>query len=89
MKIKDGFMVRKIVDVWIVVPLGERVVDFNGILTLSESAARLWERLAEAEASREDLLAVLMETYDVGEDAAARDLDAFIASVEHAGLLQS
>jgi hypothetical protein len=89
MKIKNGFMLRKIVDMWVVVPLGERVVDFNGILTLSESAARLWARLVDEGASREDLLAEMTETYDVDAETASRDLDAFVESLRKADLLAS
>lgn len=39
MKIKKDFMLREIVGTWIVVPLGERVVDFNGMVTLNETGA--------------------------------------------------
>jgi hypothetical protein len=89
MKIKKGFMVRKIVDLWIVVPLGERVVDFNGILTLSDSAARLWNRLEAGSATRDELLAELTDTYDVDAETAAADLDAFFESLTVAGLIES
>jgi hypothetical protein len=89
MKIKKGFMVRKIVDLWIVVPVGERVVDFNGILTLSDSAARLWNRLEAGSATRDELLAELTDTYDVDAETAAADLDAFFESLTVAGLIES
>ena len=41
MKIKDGYMVREVAGSQIVVPVGERTVDFNGIITLNETAAFL------------------------------------------------
>ena len=84
MKIKDGFMLRQIVDVWVVVPLGERVVDFNGMLKVSDSGALLWKKLASSGASREELLADLLATYEVEAETAARDMDEFLDSLRHA-----
>ncbi len=89
MRLKPGFMLRKVVDTWVVVPLGERVVDFNGILTLTGSAAMLWERLSAAEgASREDLLARMLDEYEVDAATAAPDLDAFLAALREAELIE-
>lgn len=87
MKIKDGFMLRQIVDVWVVVPLGERVVDFNGMLKVSESGAFLWEKLANSGATREELLADLLAAYEVDAETATRDMDEFLNSLQHAELL--
>ena len=89
MKIKDGFLLRQIVDVWVVVPLGERVVDFNGMLKVSDSGALLWKRLAGAGASREELLADLLAAYEVDAETAARDMDEFLGSLRQAELLAS
>jgi hypothetical protein len=89
MKIKNGFMLRKIVDVWVVVPLGERVVDFNGILKVSESGALLWKKLTGAGATRDEMLADLLSVYEVDAETATRDLDEFLGSLTQAGLLES
>ena len=88
MKIKDGFMLRQIVDVWVVVPLGERVVDFNGMLKVSDSGALLWKKLAGSGAtSRKDLLSELMAAYEVDAETAGRDMDEFLESLRQADLL--
>jgi len=89
MKIKDGFMLRQIVDVWVVVPLGERVVDFNGMLKVSDSGALLWEKLASTGATREELLADLLAAYEVDTETATRDMDEFLNSLQQAELLAS
>lgn len=89
MRIKSGFMLRKIVDLWVVVPLGERVVDFNGILKVSESGALLWKKLAGPGANREELLADLLAAYAVDAPTATRDLEEFLGSLGQAGLLES
>ena len=34
---KDGYLVREIADSYVVVPVGERVIDFKGIMTLNDT----------------------------------------------------
>lgn len=86
MKIKSGFMLRNVIDSWVVVPLGERVVDFNGLITLNETGAYLWEQLKE-ETEKENLIKALLSEYDVDEKTASEDVEKFIAALEQGGLL--
>ena len=45
MKVKKDFILRKVSDSYIVVPVGEAVVDFSGMVNLNESGACLFEAL--------------------------------------------
>lgn len=87
MKIKKGFILRKVTDTWVVIPLGERVVDFNGMISLSESGALLWKKLSDG-AEIDDLVRVLMEEYDVDEETAKQDCAEFAEAVKANGLLE-
>lgn len=87
MKIKNGFMLREIAGTWIVVPIGQRVVEFNGLMTLSEAGAILWRKL-EAGATMDELAAAILEDYDVDEKTARDDVQEFVAGVEDKGLLE-
>lgn len=80
MKIKPGFMLRKIVDNWVVVPVGERVVDFNGLITLSETGAFLWDKL-QNDLEKDMLIKLILEEYDVDYETASSDVDEFIHSL--------
>lgn len=80
MKIKSGFMLREIAGQWLVVPVGSRVVEFNNIMTLSESGAILW-RLLEKGAEEDELVSALLSEYDVDEATARNDVRSFINSV--------
>ncbi len=86
MRIRNGFMMRRIAGVDVVVPAGEGNIDFNGIITLSETAAFLFERLHE-ETGEEELLSRLLCEYEVDEQEARADLTAFLAKLTEAGLL--
>lgn len=86
MKLKEGFMLRQVAGEWIVVPLGERVVEFNGIMTLSESGALLWRSL-EKDISKEELVKVILREYEVDEEIVRNDIQEFITKLEETKLI--
>ncbi len=87
MKIKENFILRKVADSYIVVPVGSMTLNFNGIINLNETGAFLFEKLQQG-AGREDLINVLLEEYDVVPDRAAKDVDVFIQKVRDADVLE-
>lgn len=86
MKIKDGFMLREVAGQWLVIPIGERVVEFNGIITLSESGALLWRRMENEDASEEDLVREILAEYIIDEDTARTDVQEFLVMISEKGL---
>jgi hypothetical protein len=86
MKTKDRFMLREIAGSWIVVPLGQRVVEFNGLMTLSESGALLWKEL-EKGAGQEQLVDAILAEYDIDKVTAQEDVNEFINAVCQRGLV--
>ncbi len=87
MKIKQDFVLKKIAGSYVVVPVRQKAVDFNGIIKLSESGALLWG-LLENGAEREELIAKLLEEYLVDEATASADVDRFIEHLREADLLE-
>ena len=53
MKIKDGFILKEMAGSWVVVPVGENMVNFQMMMTLNESGAFLWNQLAEEKTEEE------------------------------------
>ena len=86
MKIKEDFVLRQVADTWVVLPLGQTSVDFDGMLTLNESGVLLWRAL-ERGAMREDLVQVLTAEYEVSDQQALADVDEFLALLMKAGCL--
>jgi len=87
MKIKKGYMVRDIADTYIVVPVGERVIDFKGIMTLNETGYFLWNKLTDG-ISYDDLLKALLDEYEVDEATARADLDEFLGVARENGVIE-
>lgn len=87
MKVKEGYILREVAQTWMVVPFGERVVEFNGIITLNQTGAFLWGKLEE-DADEASLLKAMLEEFDVDAKTAKNDIDEFIASLRDGGLLE-
>ncbi len=85
--LKDGFVLRQVADTWVVMPLGQVSLDFNGMLTLNETGALLWQAL-EKGGDAEALTNALTAEYDVSAEQAREDVDAFLAKLQQAGCLQ-
>ncbi len=73
MKAKSGFVVRNIVDEFILMPKGDNIGKFNGTILLNEVSAFVWEKLQNP-ISKEDLLNAILDEYEVDRDVAAKDL---------------
>lgn len=73
MKIKEGFELRELCGEYIVVAHGEKNIDFSKIISLNESAAVMWEAVADKDFSAEDMANALLAVYDVDNDTALKD----------------
>lgn len=87
MKIKEGFLLREIAGNHVVVPIGEATLDFNGMMSLNETGAFLFEKLIKG-ASEEQLVEDLISAYDVERELAKKDVEDFIRKVEREDLFE-
>lgn len=77
MKIKSGFLLRKVAGRNIVAASGDISQDFQGIITLNETGAFLWEKLSQ-DLTEEELIKMLVQEYEVGEAVAVKDVREFL-----------
>ena len=87
MKIKENLVLRQVADTWTVLPLGKDIINFDGMLTLNDTGAMLWQML-ENGAEKEELVKSLTKEYDVSEQQALTDIEEFIDKLSNAGCLQ-
>ena len=87
MKIKDGFLLREIAGSWVVVPLGQRVVEYNGLMVLSESGAMLWKKM-ETGAEMDDLVQAILSEYDIDEATARADVEEMVGNISKRCLIE-
>ena len=88
MKIKEGFILREIAGSFVVVPVGQNLVDFSSMITLNETGAFLWKQI-ELGADEELVVKALMDEYEVDEETAKEDVKEFINLLIYNGLIEN
>ena len=86
MKANPGFILRNVVDEYILMPTGDKIGKFNGTVLLNEVSALVWEKLQNP-ISREDLLKAILDEFEVEKAVAAADLDALLAKLKEYGVI--
>ena len=87
MKLKKDLVLRQIADIWVVMPLGDTMLDLSGMLSLNETGAFLWECL-ERGADQEKLLADITAEYEVDPEEAKRDIADFLEKLRKSGCFE-
>ena len=82
LKVKKGFLLRRLGDEFMVVAIGEASKSFNGMIRLNDTGAFYWKEL-EKGSSEDDLAAKTLERYEgVDQETARRDVREFLQSIE-------
>ena len=88
MKIKNGFILRKVPGMNLVMPTGKNVKTFNGSLMLNDTGAFIFEKLQKG-STPEQTAGALTEEYDVALETAGADVRSAIASLIEAGVAEA
>lgn len=86
LKIKEGFIVREILDSYMAVPVGERTRDVHGVIALNETGAFLWKMLEE-DTSEDKLIASMVKEYEITEETAKDDIKEYLSFLREKGWL--
>ena len=85
MKIKKGYILRVVAKQNVVLPaVGD--LELDRMLTLNATGKFLWERL-EKGAEKEDLVAAMLDHYEIDENTARTCVDNFVRNLEQYGFL--
>ena len=86
MKRSADFLLRDVAGTLVIVPVGAAVSAFPGMITLNATGAYIWE-LLETEQTAETLTEALVARYEVAEDRARADVEAFLNKLRPTGAL--
>lgn len=86
MKINKEFVLREIAGESILVPSGSQAKKVDGIIALNPVAALIWKALCE-KADYQYALEQMLDTFEVSEEEARRDLDEFLDQMENNDLI--
>ena len=87
MKVREGFILKKMGTQAVVIAIGSASKVFNGMVKLNETGELMWEKLVEG-ATREELIAAILEVYEVEEEVAQKDVDRLIEKLKKPGIIE-
>ena len=83
-RVKDGFLIQKMMDGYIIVATGEKADSFHSMIQTNETGAFYW-RLLEKGTTPEEMVSAAMEHYaDLDEETAVRYIDEFLEGISPA-----
>ena len=86
MRRNEDYIVRKIAGEVILIPSGGAAARLNGMVSLNELAAFLWEQLKEPR-DLEELIRLVTGEYEVSREEAEKDIREFIARLKEEGMV--
>ena len=86
MKIVKDFILREIAGECVLIPTGVTTQEFNGLITLSETAKFIWENIENVD-SFQEMIALILENYEIDEQTATKDAWEFINQLTETGFV--
>ena len=87
MKIVKEFILREIAGECVLVPTGATSQEFNGMITISDTAKFIWENIEKVD-SLEEMIRMVLDTYEIDEETARRDTIAFVGALVENGFIE-
>ena len=86
MEVKKQLVLREIAGDYALIPVGDTVIKNNGLFSLSETVARIWALLPQADGA-EQLVDALLEEYDVDRETLEQDVNEFLNQLRQLEIL--
>ncbi len=87
MKIKEGFVVRKVMGNNVVIATGAASKNFHGMVKLNDTAAEIWGYISD-EMTPDTICKTMLEKYDVDEALLRADVEKTIKTLAEQGFVE-
>ena len=87
MKIKQNFVLRNIANEFVLIPIMDDSKSFNGIITVNETGAYIWEKL-NLGLEFDEIVHNLLNEYDVDATKAKENTKEFIDELVKLGIVE-
>lgn len=88
MRISDNYVLQRIADDYIAVPVGSAADNLRGVIKLNETGAYLWNLLSEKEQTTEKLMDALIAEYGINKETARIDVEKVINRLRDIGCIE-
>ena len=86
MEIKKQVILRSVAGEHMLIPVGETVLEYNGIFMITESGKFLWENIVNG-ADEKELADLLAQEYGIDTNTAAADVNEFLEMLKTFGII--
>ncbi len=86
MKITKEFIIRDIAGECVLVPTGTMTQEFNGLITLSDTARFILENIENVD-SLDEMISAMLATYKIDRETATKDAIEFISQLLQRGFV--
>lgn len=86
LKVNQDVVLREIAGETFLIPTGESVLKYNGLIQVNQLETELWEMLRQG-TCLEELVQTMMSVYDVEERALREDILEFLDKLSDSGIL--
>lgn len=86
MKIKENFEMVRVVDDYVIVPVGDQMETFNGTVVLNEVSAFMIEKL-KSDITKDDLVRCITTEYEIDLATAQRDVNIALEKMKKIGII--
>ena len=87
MKIRGEFIIHRIADDIVAIPVGNAALEFNGMLLLNEVSKVIWDCL-ERECDLPGIVTAVTDAFDVSAEEAEADIIEFLQELRSAHFLE-
>ena len=87
MKIKEGYVIRQVMGNYVVIATGEESRNFHGMVKLNETAANIWNYIAEGK-NEDEIVTAMMNEYEVEEQQLRADIKKTVETLAAQGLVE-
>ena len=88
MRIRSGYKLRDIAGETIMVNQGKAGADMTKVISLNSSARLLYQELAGKEFEIEDVVKVLMDSYEINQEKALVGAQTWVDSMKECGVIE-
>lgn len=70
-----------------IIPTGKTILSFNGLISVNDIGAFLWEKLQQ-DVTLDDLVDAVLKEYEIDETTARADIQEFLDKLADGGILE-
>ena len=86
MKINPNYIVKNLLDETIIVPTGNAIENFNGLISTNEVAAFIWQNMEKCETPK-DMVDKVFDEFEVDYETAQEDVMGFLSTLKTVGMI--